>query len=119
MPTGRGRSYTPPPQRRPDPPPPEPESPEPEPEEEEQSAAPPERPTMPPPRSANNDRPKLEKIGALWKRKSRAGNVYLAGVIHDQKVMIFPIKPEFRTSDKSPHYQVMTQAEVSDEDIPF
>ena len=62
--------------------------------------------------------PELERIGALWKRKSKKGTVYLSGVCHDEKIMVFAVSEEYRKNSKSPHYKIM-RSKVSDDDIPF
>ena len=62
--------------------------------------------------------PELEKIGALWKRKSKRGTVYLSGVCHDEKIMVFAVKDEYRQNPKSPHYTIM-RSKSEDDDAPF
>lgn len=63
---------------------------------------------------------KLEKIGALWKRKSKNGKHYLSGICRDERIMIFPVSEEYRNSDKSPNYTILvSHKEEKDEDIPF
>lgn len=63
-------------------------------------------------------RGELEKIGALWKKKSKKGFVYLSGVCHDERIMIFPVKEEYKTSEKSPDYNIM-RSRANDDEIPF
>jgi uncharacterized protein (DUF736 family) len=44
-----------------------------------------------------------EKIGALWKQKSRAGTDYLAGIVNNERVVVFQAK---KKSANGPDYQV-------------
>jgi hypothetical protein len=46
----------------------------------------------------------LEKVGALWRRKSKKGTEYLSGVVGEQRVIIFKVRE--KRSAKSPDYQV-------------
>jgi hypothetical protein len=70
-------------------------------------------------KSGNSDRPPLEKIGALWVKKGKNGK-YLSGVVNEQRIFVFPIKEEYRSSDSSPHYSIMTPAQAEkDDEIPF
>jgi len=50
-------------------------------------------------------------VGAAWKRKDKNGNDYLSvsldlGMLGKRSVVIYPIKPEEKKSDKSPDYRV-------------
>jgi hypothetical protein len=36
------------------------------------------------------DLPKLERLGGLWRRKSKQGREYLAGTAGELKILIFP-----------------------------
>jgi uncharacterized protein (DUF736 family) len=70
---------------------------------------------------------KLEKLGALWKRTSKAGVAYLSGTIGEQKVVVFRTKE--KRNDRSPDFQVYKseppkpalapEPVITDEDIPF
>jgi len=44
------------------------------------------------------------KIGALWRRRSRKGVEYWAGIINEQRVIVFKVRE--KRSDKSPDYEV-------------
>jgi len=43
------------------------------------------------------------KIGALWRRRSRKGVEYWAGIINEQRVIVFKVRE--KRSDKSPDYE--------------
>jgi hypothetical protein len=47
---------------------------------------------------------KLEKLGALWVKKSKKGTSYFSGVINEQRVVIFKVRE--KRNDASPDYQV-------------
>lgn len=50
----------------------------------------------------------MEKVGSLWKRKSKDGKQFLSGtMLGGLKVMIYPTKS--KQSDKSPDYQVLIE----------
>lgn len=78
----------------------------------------------------------MNKIGALWKKKSKNGNTYFSGVIDAEvakgtQIVIFQVAE--KKSDKSPDYQILLseprekqaaeKVEQSfgdpDDDIPF
>lgn len=77
-------------------------------------------PPSPPDQEQKYDKPlpELEKIGALWKRKSKKGTVYLSGVCNDEKVFVFSVREEYRQNPKSPHYTIH-RSKKSDDEIPF
>jgi hypothetical protein len=71
-----------------------------------------------------------EKIGALWKRKSKQGTDYLFGTVNGEGVVVFRVKEKL--SPKSPDYLVLkafdretkndekkAPTEKDDEEIPF
>lgn len=79
----------------------------------------------------------MNKIGALWFRKSSKGTKYFSGVLNDKQIVIFKVKE--KKSEKSPDYEIFLseprekRAEeaaarvedqfagtpVTDDDIPF
>jgi hypothetical protein len=56
----------------------------------------------------------LVKVGSLWKRTSKSsGYVYLSGEIEVNgekvKVMVFPVKPEWKKTDKYPDFEIKVE----------
>jgi hypothetical protein len=52
---------------------------------------------------SGSEKNESEKIGALWKQKSRNGTDYLTGILNNERVVAFPAK---KTRPNSPDYQV-------------
>jgi uncharacterized protein (DUF736 family) len=69
--------------------------------------------------TSNNDNRNSDEVGALWKRKSRAGMTYLAGhVKHDElgkevtsKVVVF--SNDKKSNDKQPDYRIYLSKPVA------
>lgn len=66
---------------------------------------------------------KMEKIGALWKRKSKDGSkTFLTGKIGDQEIIIFannrksqPKQPDFEIFESAPRQAPVKVAPPADE----
>lgn len=59
--------------------------------------------------NTNNTQSKNQELGALWKRKSKAGMSFLSGYINDhdgQKIDVVVFANSKKTNDKAPDYRL-------------
>lgn len=61
----------------------------------------------------------MEKIGGLYVKQSKKGEVFLKGKIRDEKVLVF--KNKKKENEKHPDYNVMIVVEddKGDDEAPF
>jgi hypothetical protein len=75
-----------------------------------------------------NESKNLEKLGALWIKKSKKGNTFLSGVFGEQRVVIFKVRE--KRKDNAPDYEIFKSEPapaarpapkpiITDDDLPF
>ena len=57
-----------------------------------------------------------EKIGALWKLKSKKGMEYLSGQVNGERVVVFPVQQKWRKT--SPDYQIFKSSPAPENIAP-
>lgn len=68
---------------------------------------------------SETERFESEKIGALWKWKTKKGTEYLRGVVNGERVVVFPTTKKWQ--ENSPDYQVLKAtplAEKEEKEVP-
>lgn len=72
------------------------------------------------------ERPKLERIGALWLKSGQTGNRFMSGVINideNNSIKVLVFKNGYKEESKHPDYVIYDASgdkeRTSDDDVPF
>lgn len=79
------------------------------------------------------ERPALNKLGALWLKRGKTGNIFMSGIItlaDDSVIKLLVFKNNYKEESRHPDYQIFEVPDeepirsagvgaITDDDIPF